>query len=79
MFFFAEVHSETLRNVALGKSCWQSTTQGPNNASLAVDGLKDTCAVTSEEKGSRWSVDLGGTHTVTSVTVNAGRTPTFLI
>ena len=71
---FAEVCAGIIRDVAKGRFSWQSTTQGSNNASLAVDGSDGTCAITSEEKGSRWSIDLGGVHTVISVVISAGRT-----
>lgn len=60
------------KDVALHKPCWQSTTSGPNNASLAVDGDKATCATTERQKGAKWTLDLGEKHTITSISLDAG-------
>ncbi|XP_035673202.1 uncharacterized protein LOC118413777 [Branchiostoma floridae] len=65
----------TVENVARGKPASQSSTDGSNNADLAVDGEKGTsvpegqCTLTNAETGPWWQVDLGRDWPVSTVRV----------
>lgn len=54
---------------------WQtSTLEGDGHSSdLALDQDTNTCAQTEKQRDLRWRVDLGDTHVITGVFVNAGK------
>ncbi|XP_078700891.1 uncharacterized protein LOC144927377 [Branchiostoma floridae x Branchiostoma belcheri] len=68
-------------NAALGKTAFQTSTlngtQGPGDASLAVDGITNTymnygtatCTHTQEETGPSWWVDLGRSYVIDRVVI----------
>jgi len=79
---FCTVTDDVLENVALNKPSYQVSTYtdhlGEHNASLANDGIVNTCARSQSETNPWWAVDLGVETLVAQVNVtnsgdNAGR------
>ena len=58
---------------------WQTSTLDGHGANLALDPDTNTCAKTEEQDDLRWRVDLGGTHVITGVFVDAGKSEILII
>jgi len=73
---FCTVTDDVLHNVALNKPSYQVSTYmdqlGAHNASLANDGIVNTCARSQRETNPWWAADLGVKTSVAQVKLTNG-------